>query len=84
MEAFPYAWIFFVVFILVSTFTLLNLFIGVIVNAIETEVQQDTQAARDAVAARVDEDAAALAREIAALRSELRELKAALVAREPR
>jgi hypothetical protein len=47
-------------------------------------VQQDTQAARDAVTARVDEDAAALAREIAALRSELRELKAALVAREPR
>ena len=78
MEAFPYAWVFFVVFILVSTLTLLNLFIGVIVNAIQTEVHDETERAGAAVVARVDADAAALAREIAALRAELRELKAAL------
>ena len=33
MEAFPYAWAFFVPFILVATFTMLNLFIAIIVNA---------------------------------------------------
>ena len=37
MEVFPLAWFFFLVFILASTFTLLNLFIAVIVNAIQTE-----------------------------------------------
>ena len=37
LEAYPYAWIFFVVFILVTTFTMLNLFIAVIVNATQAE-----------------------------------------------
>jgi len=35
MELHPYAWVFFVVYILVSTFTMLNLFIGVMVNAMQ-------------------------------------------------
>ncbi len=37
MEVFPMAWVFFLIFILTSTFTLLNLFIAVIVNAIQQE-----------------------------------------------
>jgi voltage-gated sodium channel len=37
MEIFPLAWVFFLLFILSSTFTLLNLFIAVIVNAIQQE-----------------------------------------------
>ncbi|TYL49234.1 ion transporter [Marinomonas sp. IMCC 4694] len=36
MEAYPYAWAFFVPFILIATFTMLNLFIAVIVNAVQT------------------------------------------------
>lgn len=36
MQAFPFAWIFFVLFILVATFTMLNLFIGVIVETMQT------------------------------------------------
>ena len=36
METFPYAWAFFVPFILIATFTMLNLFIAVIVNAVQT------------------------------------------------
>ena len=36
MESHPYAWIFFIPFILVATFTMLNLFIAVIVNAIQS------------------------------------------------
>jgi voltage-gated sodium channel len=36
MEQYPYAWAFFVPFILVATFTMLNLFIAVIVNAMQT------------------------------------------------
>ena len=36
MQVFPFAWIFFVLFILVATFTMLNLFIGVIVETMQT------------------------------------------------
>jgi len=36
MELHPYAWVFFVPFILIATFTVLNLFIAVIVNTMQT------------------------------------------------
>ncbi|MCB9654110.1 MAG: ion transporter [Deltaproteobacteria bacterium] len=36
LEVKPYAWIFFIPFILVTTFTMLNLFIAVIVNAMQS------------------------------------------------
>jgi voltage-gated sodium channel len=36
MEAFPYAWAFFIPFILIATFTMLNLFIAIIVNAMQS------------------------------------------------
>jgi len=36
MQSHPYAWVFFVPFILIATFTMLNLFIAVIVNAIQS------------------------------------------------
>lgn len=35
MEIYPYAWVFFITFILMSSFTVLNLFIGVIVNSMQ-------------------------------------------------
>ena len=41
MAVYPWAWVFFFVFILCSTFTLLNLFIAVIVNAIQQENSTD-------------------------------------------
>ena len=37
MEVHPYAWMFFVPFILCTTFTMLNLFIGIVVNVMEQE-----------------------------------------------
>jgi voltage-gated sodium channel len=62
----PAAWVFFVLFILLATFTVLNLFIGMIVKAMEDspssqEVQRE------------------LASEMGALRAEVRELRAAIV-----
>ncbi len=41
MEVFPYAWIFFVVFILIATFIVFNLFIAVIVDSITADKEQD-------------------------------------------
>ena len=43
MEAHPMAWLFFVPFILIATFTMLNLFIAVIVNAMQSEEMEDVQ-----------------------------------------
>lgn len=66
MAVYPAAWIFFLVFILASTFTLLNLFIAVIVNAIQSEGSAEVQDAADEDAQR--------------LRAEMNELRAALLA----
>ncbi|MFO7194203.1 MAG: ion transporter, partial [Thermocrispum agreste] len=44
MAAQPLAWIFFVVYILVSSFAVLNLFIAVVVNEMEQEVRADIRA----------------------------------------
>ena len=49
MEAFPWAWAFFIPFIMSTTFTVLNLFIGIIVSAMQAEHEQD--AARRTLAA---------------------------------
>jgi voltage-gated sodium channel len=48
MELFPWAWVFFVPFIIVTSFAVLNLFIGIIVDAMHTSQQEavkDTNAA---------------------------------------
>ena len=45
MENFPYAWIFFVLFILVATFTMLNLFIAIIVSAMQSYGDEERAAA---------------------------------------
>ncbi|MEJ8473370.1 ion transporter [Roseibium algae] len=46
MEVFPNAWLFFVPFILCTAFTVLNLFIGIIVAAMQEEHDQDADAER--------------------------------------
>ena len=67
MEVFPLAWVFFLIFILASTFTLLNLFIAVIVSAIQTEHS-------DAVERPPVSENEQLRREIAELRKQLERL----------
>jgi voltage-gated sodium channel len=82
MEAFPHAWAFFVPFILIATFTMLNLFIAVIVNAIQaehaTEHETEVRDIESAVSAHADERADALHVEIRALRGEVARLAALL------
>lgn len=41
MEAYPYAWVYFVAFILITAFTVLNLFIGIIVNTMQEKHFED-------------------------------------------
>ncbi|HMQ58005.1 MAG TPA: ion transporter [Rhizobiaceae bacterium] len=53
MEAHPTAWAFFVTYILVTTFTVLNLFIAVIVNAMHSGADETAHAERDAMKAEI-------------------------------
>ena len=71
MELHPYAWVFFVPFILIATFTMLNLFIAVVVNAMQSYHDQEAEHAE----ASHTEHAELLA-EVRALRADLRALEA--------
>lgn len=70
MEVHPYAWLFFVPFITVTTFTVLNLFIGIVVDAMATvkEAEQENihEEHQD-----IEEMIRNLQQEVRALRSEL-------------
>lgn len=81
MENFPYAWAFFVPFILVATFTMLNLFIAIIVNAMQTfneQEQQETVAVVEHAREHIEAD---LHAEVRGMREEIRELKKLLSSR---
>jgi len=75
METFPYAWAFFVPYIVVTTFAVLNLFIGIVVNAMQAE--HEKAAAEDRAAERdiVHDETAPLVDEIKALRIEIEILR---------
>jgi voltage-gated sodium channel len=74
MAVYPQAWIFFLLFILASTFTMLNLFIAVIVNAIQQEhlVDAPAHSAHPINAAQIQAETVGLRRDLAALRQQLR------------
>ncbi len=79
MEVHPQAWMFFVPFIVVTSFTVLNLFIALIVNSMQVlssetneEIQETAELAhgeREALARQIDD----LAKEVRSLRRQLRE-----------
>jgi len=71
MEVYPYAWIFFVAYILISTFTMLNLFIAVVVNAMQAEHAREVEAERGSA----QQPADALRAEMQVLRGEVRALR---------
>ena len=85
MEVHGWAWAFFVPFILCTTFTMLNLFIGIVVNAMQSEHEEEAKAERH----KLEEDLRLASEErqqahaedmadMAALRGELAELKQAI------
>lgn len=76
MEHFPYAWAFFIPFILIATFTMLNLFIAIIVNAMQSYSEVEHKETVGVVEQARDQIEADLHAEVKALREEIRELKA--------
>ena len=78
MDVFPLAWAFFLPFIVLTSFAVLNLFIGIIVDAMQSQQQAEHQAERDAgeaMAQKGQEDRAEILNELRALRAEVAELK---------
>jgi len=71
MDVYPLAWVFFIVFILLTTFAVLNLFIAIVVDAMSSSEHAEQETTRALVATDHDE----LMRELRALRSELAGLR---------
>lgn len=71
MAEFPYAWLLFVPFIIATAFTVLNLFIGVIVDAMQSEHEGAASAERDAMMVKTE----AILEEVKALRAEMAAMK---------
>jgi voltage-gated sodium channel len=78
MEAYPYAWLFFIPFILVATFTMLNLFIAIIVNSMQTLHDQEQQRINEKIEEIAQSETELLEAEIRQLRIEIQELKTLL------
>jgi voltage-gated sodium channel len=72
----PLAWIFFVVYILVSSFAVLNLFIAVMVSGMEDTVTADLAEAEERNAVAQARSDALILEEVRALRAEIAELRA--------
>jgi voltage-gated sodium channel len=75
METYPYAWMFFIPFILIATFTMLNLFIGIIVDTMQTLHDDQHAAERAEIEAVVHQDGLGVALEVRALRDEIAALR---------
>lgn len=69
MEHSPWAWVFFVVYLLVATFMVLNLFIAVVVNAMQTQVGDELKDEGEVHTRQILEELKALRAEVQALRS---------------
>ena len=86
MEVYPYAWIFFVPFIVLTSFMVLNLFIAIIVNSMQALHEEEHNRAQDEREERAREERAeierrahaerlATAEDVRAMRAELAEMK---------
>ncbi len=74
MEQYPLAWIFFVPFVIITSFAVLNLFIALIVNSMQSVHMQDRESA-EAEAVMAHDERESLLREVRSLRTEMAQLQ---------
>ncbi len=74
MDEFPYAWVFFVPFVIVTSFAVLNLFIALIVNSMQSMHAEDRESAQEAAELAHSERETLLA-EIRELRSDIQRME---------
>ena len=76
MEVFPYAWAYFVPFVLVSSFIMMNVIVGIVVNAISEVAEGRAKAEKENNAAKEkSNDTELIKEEIAALQEHLDKLQ---------
>jgi voltage-gated sodium channel len=78
---FPYAWLFFVPYIVVTTFSVLNLFIGILVSAMQSEHDKIVEDERQSIAQGAKDERQLMLQEIREIKSELAAVRTALSAR---
>jgi voltage-gated sodium channel len=71
MTVYPYSWIFFVIFILITSFAVMNLFIGIIVDA----MQQQSYEEQHVEAEKLSAESSEIHKLVINLQVEIRELK---------
>ena len=81
IEQHPHAWIFFVVFIVLTTFTTLNLLFGIIVDAMEKAKEEDVREQMAEQGMPVDEESSEM--RLVMIERDIREIHAMLVAMQP-
>ena len=74
MEVFPLAWAFFVPFILITSFTVLNLFIGIVVEAMQSQHNKEETDAQQAIAKESRTERAEILVELRRLRDDVAKL----------
>ncbi len=75
---FPWSWVFFISFIVIMTFAVLNLFIGIIVDAMNLVKEEDIADEKDEIIQATSRETDALHDEIQMLRHELKEIRSLL------
>jgi voltage-gated sodium channel len=83
MEKHPYALAFFIPFIIGTTFTILNLFIGIIVNAMQDEAVKEQATEREVEREMLHEETEPVLKELRLLRQEIAALKEQVAAKSP-
>jgi voltage-gated sodium channel len=83
MEKFPYAWAFFVPYIVVTTFAALNLFIGIVVNAMQSEHEKELAEEREVERELLHQETEPIVAELHKLHVEIAELKQLVAAGRP-
>ncbi len=78
METHAYAWVFFIPFILIATFTMLNLFIAIIVDAMQSVQAKKTKQDKETIEEVVHTEHQQLSEEIRDLKQDIHELKSLL------
>ncbi len=78
MNIFPWAWMFFIPFIIVTSFAVLNLFIGIIVDAMNIVKGEDLEEEGAEIMAKAHDETVVLQKEISALRRDMKEIKSLL------
>lgn len=81
MEEHPWAWIFFVPFIIITSFAVLNLFIALIVNSLQAIHDAENRAADEITEAAAHDERVELMAELQSLRQEIEKLRSSMTAK---